>query len=735
MASEELIPEEVPLPRRPRGGRNRIKPEVKEVEQEAPAYRPKPKIVSKPAAVIEEKHVPVAEQERPANDPIPATETSTSMPLQYSLGKRKRQSTIDQTKQVHYVHPFFAQPISISSDLSANNENSLDSLASDVQTRLKEMGYLHLFPVQSAVIPILSSSSFPTSASRQRDVLVSAPTGSGKTLSYVIPIVQALKARSLVRIRALVVLPTRDLAAQVRQVFVAFAKGTDLKIGFAAGGVSLTTEQGQLVQHDDLDLEEGGSSRVDILIATPGRLVDHLRLTSGFTLRHLRYLVIDEADKLLGTGYQGWVAAVLKSAQPDTDVEQSGNVVNSWTGLAGWPEDEIGLPLHKTRVVRHTVLPNNAPLPHHAVPLQKLLFSATLTQNPAKLASLKLHYPIYISVQPKPKSNSATSGRNIVAGDDMDTATDHEPVQPVTEETKRYTVPSTLTEHLMVVPDEFTKPLALIHLLYTLRLPAALVFCKSIDATHRLATLLNIFAKQRQTSSPSSPPIHATMLTSDLARRDRKKILDKFTAEAIQVLVCSDLLTRGTDLGPAIKTVISYDIPANTKTYVHRVGRTARAGADGVAYVLSAPKEAHHVKAILAEVGRDSKFRRDKWDAEFGNVLMDDYKAALVGLGKAVKGAVEEDVVAKAKTEVMEADGSAEAHDNGDDDAEDEEQRVAAEEQDDVDDEEGKADAMEYEMETPESKAPSSAKEVDKITSSLWSKVGVQVEALLSHIQ
>jgi len=135
----------------------------------------------------------------------------------------------------------------------------------------------------------------------ERDLCVNSPTGSGKTLAYALPIVQKLLPASAFKcLRALVVVPTRDLALQVKQVFDAIALPLGLRVGLAVGQSSVADEISSLVY---LPGEEEGpeflspfwfQSKVDILVATPGRLVDHVHLSRGFTLKHLRYLVSSE---------------------------------------------------------------------------------------------------------------------------------------------------------------------------------------------------------------------------------------------------------------------------------------------------------------------------------------------------------------------------------------------------------------------------------------------------------
>lgn len=191
--------------------------------------------------------------------------------------------------------------------------------------------------MQTALIPHLASLPLtPLPTTTLNDYLVSAPTGSGKTLSYGVPIIHVLSSRIVTRLRALIILPTRDLVMQVRETMDELARGTGLKIATATGQHSFSHEQAVLVgaqlnhHHHQKDVtsmttpddnvessaRSGGTSKVDILIATPGRLLDHLRETPGFTLQHLRFLVIDEADRLLTQSFQDWLNQVLHHLKP-----------------------------------------------------------------------------------------------------------------------------------------------------------------------------------------------------------------------------------------------------------------------------------------------------------------------------------------------------------------------------------------------------------------------------------
>lgn len=194
-----------------------------------------------------------------------------------------------------------------------DSEESSSGLTEKTRRTLSRLGITQLFAVQTALIPFLlkdrNQNRLYLPYSVPRDVCVSAPTGSGKTLAYVLPIIEMLSSRVVTQLRALVVLPTRDLVTQVRETFEAFGKGHGLKVVSITGQHSFVYEQTQLVAN-------GTTSKADILICTPGRLMDHLNATPNFTLQHLRFLVIDEADRLLAQSFQDWLAQVLSAIRP-----------------------------------------------------------------------------------------------------------------------------------------------------------------------------------------------------------------------------------------------------------------------------------------------------------------------------------------------------------------------------------------------------------------------------------
>jgi ATP-dependent RNA helicase DDX51/DBP6 len=192
----------------------------------------------------------------------------------------------------------------------------------------------------------------------------------------------------------LIVLPTRDLVSQVRETFEAIVKGTGLKVATATGHHSFAQEQAQLIDnaYDDL---LGGSSKVDILIATPGRLIDHLKGSPNFSLQHLRFLVIDEADRLLNQSYQDWLAHILRATQPEK--------LETRFHADHLQRDSKNVPIHDAIAPAYMDSQFDLPVSDLDTPkmpsVQKLLFSATLTKNPAKIAGLHLTNPQYVAVR------------------------------------------------------------------------------------------------------------------------------------------------------------------------------------------------------------------------------------------------------------------------------------------------------------------------------------------------
>ncbi|CAA0832303.1 DEAD-box ATP-dependent RNA helicase 1 [Striga hermonthica] len=448
------------------------------------------------------------------------------------------------------VIPWMRDPVDISISGSCRL-SSLPFLDPRLEKALHSMGITSLFPVQVAVWQeTIGPGSF------NRDLCINSPTGSGKTLAYALPIVQTLSSRTVKCLRALVVLPTRDLAVQVKEVFAALGSAVGLSVGLAVGQSSIADEISSLIEKPNMgtsicdepeDFVREPRTSVDILVATPGRLMDHINNTDGFTLEHLCYLVVDETDRLLREAYQSWLPTVLHLAY-----SRNQNQVPS--------SDEDILPTFGSlKTIRNFGVERGFKGRAHPR-LTKMVLSATLTQDPSKIAQLHLHHPLLL-----------TTGR------------------------KRYQLPEQLKSYKVLCSSKL-KPLYLLALLGTLQGEKSIVFTSSVESTHRLCTLLNFFGDLQIKIKEYSR----------LQRQSiRSKTLRAFRSGEVQVLISSDAMTRGMDV-EGVKNVINYDMPSYIKTYIHRAGRTARAGQTGCCFTLLHKDEVARFNRLLRKADNDS---------------------------------------------------------------------------------------------------------------------------------
>ncbi|CAO2823383.1 unnamed protein product [Amaranthus hypochondriacus] len=441
------------------------------------------------------------------------------------------------------VLPWLRHPVDII-DFKETPVDLLPDLDPRLVKALKDVSISSLFPVQVAVWQeTIGPGAF------ERDLCVNSPTGSGKTLAYALPLVQMLASHTVKCLRALVVLPTRDLAVQVKKVFDDIAPAAGLSVGLAVGQSSISDEISTLITtpkleagfcYDPEDYTTNSSkSAVDILVATPGRLMDHINTTKGFTLEHLRYLVVDETDRLLGEAYQAWLPTVLHLARSNGEV--FGHSVEALSpSICG-----------SFKTIRRCGVERG--FKDKAYPrLVKMLFSATLTRNPSKLGLLDLHHPLFL-----------TTGQS------------------------RYAFPEKL-EFFKVLCESHDKALYLVALLQKLRGEKCIIFTSSKKMTHRLCSLLKSFGDLQMKVKGYSSCQHQAV---------RSKILDAFRRGEVEVLVSSDNLSRGTDV-EAVANVIIYDVPRYIKAYLHRAGRTARAFQIGRCFTLLLKDEVKKFKAL-----------------------------------------------------------------------------------------------------------------------------------------
>lgn len=306
-------------------------------------------------------------------------------------------------------------------------------------------------------------------ALKGRDIIGLAETGSGKTAAFIIPILQSILENPR-RLYALVLTPTRELAIQIQEQVAALGSGFSIKSAVLVGGMDMMTQTVALAK------------KPHIIIATPGRLVDHLEKTKGFNLNTLRFLVLDEADRILNMDFEKEVDKILEQIPRD----------------------------------RRT-----------------FLFSATMTKKVAKLQRASLKDPVRIEVS-----------------------------------TKFQTVDQ-LRQFYLFIPAKY-KDVYLVHILNELSGNSFIVFCNTCPGTQKMALLLRNLG------------FSAIPLNGKMTQTKRLAALNKFKVKSSSVLIATDVASRGLDI-PHVDVVINFDLPQHSKDYIHRVGRTARAGRYGQA--------------------------------------------------------------------------------------------------------------------------------------------------------
>jgi superfamily II DNA/RNA helicase len=349
-----------------------------------------------------------------------------------------------------------------------------------------DTGYTTATPIQAEAIPY---------ALAGQDVLGIAQTGTGKTAAFTLPMIDRLKAgRSKARMpRALVIAPTRELADQVAMSFEKYAKGQKLSWALLIGGVSFSDQE--------LKLDRG----VDVLIATPGRLLDHFE-RGKLLMTGVQIMVVDEADRMLDMGFI-----------PDLE-----------------------------RIFKLT-----------PVKKQTLFFSATMPPEITRLTKQFLKDPVRI------------------------------------EASRPATTAETITQYLVRVPtqDHKAKRTALRMLIDRDDVKNGIVFCNRKSE-------VDIVAKSLKTHGLDAAPIHG-----DLDQQTRMRTLASFRDGSLKLLVASDVAARGLDI-PDVSHVFNYDVPIHADDYVHRIGRTGRAGKSGQAFMLATPGDAKNLDKVLKLIGK-----------------------------------------------------------------------------------------------------------------------------------
>src|SRR5690554_105494 len=355
---------------------------------------------------------------------------------------------------------------------------------------ISKKGYETPSAIQQKAIPLILE---------RKDVLASAQTGSGKTAGFALPMLQILNSEPTLRrrpVRALILTPTRELAAQVQDEFREYSEFTDLRSTVIFGGVGANPQINTL------------RNGVDILVATPGRLLD-LENQGALSLSKVEILVLDEADRMLDMGFLRDIKKVL------------------------------------------ALLPSKR---------QNLLFSATFSKEIKKLANEFLHHPVLVEATPE-----NTTVEKI-----------HQTVYRV---------------------DKAQKTDLIIKLISEGNWQQVLVFTRTKHGANRLSEKL-------EKAKITSAAIHGNK-----SQGARTRALAGFKEGKVRVLVATDIAARGLDI-PLLPHVINYELPNVSEDYVHRIGRTGRAGASGEAISLFSLDEVGYLKDIEKLIGERSEERR-----------------------------------------------------------------------------------------------------------------------------
>merc|ERR1712166_1334087 len=361
------------------------------------------------------------------------------------------------------------------------------------------MGYVKPTAIQSSVIPV---------ALAGRDICASAVTGSGKTAAFLLPILERLLYRSAGRTKTLILTPTRELAAQCYGMIATLAQFTKITSVLVVGG-----SKNMNAQISEL------RTRPQVIVATPGRLLDHVTNSAGVTLEDVEYLVLDEADRLLDLGFQDEVNELIKSCLVDR---------------------------------------------------QTLLFSATMNTKVDDLVKLSLKRPVRIRISDKELNSS--NGR------DLEVA------------------PRLQQEFVRVRSgnEGVNREAMLLALLTRTFSTQTIVFFDTKAKAHRMMILCGLCG------------IQGAELHGNLTQTQRLQALEKFRKNEVDILLATNLAARGLDIS-RVENVINFEMPNQVETYIHRIGRTARAGRGGTSCTLIGEGRRHLMKEIMKDASDKKK--------------------------------------------------------------------------------------------------------------------------------
>ncbi|ODV63672.1 putative ATP-dependent RNA helicase [Ascoidea rubescens DSM 1968] len=467
-----------------------------EQEQEQDKDKDKGKGKSKEKVRIEAK----VEDEDEDEDEDKTNESEEDLEQEIKM-EDKNQEDDDEKDSAEQIAGFFASKEESKEATNTVHKafNSLQ-LSRPVLKGLAALGYTLPTPIQSATIPI---------ALMGKDIVAGAVTGSGKTAAYLIPIIERLlfKNSRIPTIRVIVLAPTRELAIQVADVGNKLTRFVNnLTFGLAVGGLNLRQQEQEL------------KKRPDIVIATPGRIIDHIRNSTSFYVDNVEVLIVDEADRMLEEGFQKELTEIL------------------------------------------SLLPKKR---------QTLLFSATMNSRIKDLIQLSLDKPVRIMIDPPKHASNKL-----------------------------------IQEFVRIRKRSDFKPALLFNILKSIdskQQSRIVVFVARKEMAHRLRIILGLLGMK------------VSELHGSLSQEQRLKNVTDFKKLIVPVLICTDLAARGIDI-PKIEFVINFDMPKSYEIYLHRVGRTARAGREGrsISFVGETTSDRSIVKEAIKSIEESSKDLQDK---------------------------------------------------------------------------------------------------------------------------
>jgi len=394
-------------------------------------------------------------------------------------------------REAQKAEKFFDNQCSIADDPQEIDAFTQLTLSRPLLRGIVAMGYVKPTKIQSSVIPVALAS---------RDICASAVTGSGKTAAFLLPILERLLYRPHGRTKALILTPTRELAAQCVGMISTLSQFTKITYVLVVGGSKNMKAQTS-------ELRNGPQ----IIVATPGRLLDHVTNSAGVSLEDVEFLVLDEADRLLDLGFQDEVNELIKACPIDR---------------------------------------------------QTLLFSATMNTKVDDLIKLSLKRPVRIRI----------SDKNSLGGKDLEVA------------------PRLEQEFVRVRSgnEGINREAMLVTLLTRTFSKQTIVFFDTKAKAHRMMILCGLCG------------IQCAELHGNLSQSQRLEALEQFRKSEVEILLATDLAARGLDIS-RVETVINFEMPNQVETYIHRIGRTARAGRRGKSCTLIGEGRRHLMKEIMKD--------------------------------------------------------------------------------------------------------------------------------------